>query len=74
MICRQQNHLRYDEDGNSPVINESAPDSEQISTTKSLGVHIAENLTSECHINELSKNIASGVTDAIKSKKAFCLT
>ena len=31
----------------------------QVSTVKSLGVHIDENLTWECHINELSKKIAS---------------
>ena len=37
----------------------------QVSTVKSLGVHIDENLTWECHINELSKKTASGIT-AIK--------
>ena len=37
----------------------------QVSTVKSLGVHINENLTWECHINELSKKIASGMS-AIK--------
>ena len=37
----------------------------KISTVKSLSVHIDENLTWECHINELSKTIASGVS-AIK--------
>ena len=34
-------------------------------TIKSLGVHIDENLTWECRINELSKKIASGIS-AIK--------
>jgi len=33
----------------------------QVWTVKSLGVHIDENLTWECHINELSKKIASGI-------------
>ena len=37
----------------------------QVSTVKSLGVHIDENLTWECHINQLSKKIASGIS-AIK--------
>ena len=39
--------------------------SKRVSTVKSLGVHIDENLTWECHINELSKKIASGIS-AIK--------
>ena len=34
----------------------------QVSTVKSLGVHIDENLTWECHVNELSKKIASGIS------------
>ena len=33
----------------------------QVLTVKSLGVHIDENRTWECHINELSKKIASGI-------------
>ena len=37
----------------------------RVSTVKSLGLHIDENLTWECHINELSKKIASGIS-AIK--------
>ena len=37
----------------------------QVSNVKSLGVHIDENLTWECHVNELSKKIASGIS-AIK--------
>ena len=34
----------------------------QVSIVKSLGVHIDENVTWECHINELSKKIASGIS------------
>ena len=35
----------------------------QVSTVKSLGVHsIDENLTWECHINELSRKIASDMS------------
>ena len=34
----------------------------QVSTVKSLGVHIDENFTWECHVNELSKKIASGIS------------
>ena len=37
----------------------------QVSTVKSLGVYIDENLTWECHVNELSKKITSGIS-AIK--------
>ena len=37
----------------------------QVSTVKSSGVHIDGNLTWECHVNELSKKIASGIS-AIK--------
>ena len=42
----------------------------QGSTSKSLGVHIDGNLSWECHINENSKNVASGVT-AIKRIRYF---
>ena len=35
---------------------------EQVSTVKSLGLHIDENLTWECHINELSKKIAPSIS------------
>ena len=31
-------------------------------SVKSLGVHIDENLTWECHVKELSKKIASGIS------------
>ena len=34
----------------------------QVSTVKSLAVHIDENLTWECHINKLSKTSASGIS------------
>ena len=37
----------------------------RVSTSKSLGVHIDGNLFWECHINEISKKIASGIS-AIK--------
>jgi len=38
----------------------------RVSTVKSLGAHIDENLPWECHINELSKKIASGISAIIK--------
>ena len=34
----------------------------QVSTVKSLGVYINENLTWECHVNKLCKKIASGIS------------
>ena len=34
----------------------------QVSIVNSLGVHIDENLTWECHINKLSKKSASGIS------------
>ena len=37
----------------------------RVSTSKSLGVHIDGNLFWECHIDEISKKIASGIS-AIK--------
>ena len=37
----------------------------RVSTSKSLGVHIDGNLFCECHINEISTKIASGIS-AIK--------
>ena len=33
----------------------------QVSTVKCLDIYIDENLTWECHVNELSKKIASGI-------------
>ena len=42
----------------------------QVSTSKSLGVHIDENLSWESHINEISKKIASGIS-AIKRIRYF---
>ena len=42
----------------------------QVSTSKSLGVHIDGNLSWECHINEISKKIASGIS-AIKRIRYF---
>ena len=49
----------------NPTANINQFPIKQVSTVKSLGVHIDENLTWECHINELSKKIASGIS-AIK--------
>ena len=43
---------------------------EQVSTTKSLGVHIDQNLNWEFQIKEISKKIASGVS-AIKRIRDF---
>ena len=45
-------------------------DAVQVSTSKSLGVHIDGNLSWECHINEISKEIASGIS-AIKRIRYF---
>ena len=44
----------------NPTANINQFPIKRVSTVKSLGVHIDENLTWECHINELSKKIASG--------------
>ena len=33
-----------------------------MSTSKSLGIHIDGNLSWECHINEISKKIASSIS------------
>ena len=41
-----------------------------MSTSKSLGVHTDGNLSWECHINEISKTIASGIS-AIKRIRYF---
>ena len=42
----------------------------QVSTSKSLGVHIDGILSWECHINEISKKFASGIS-AIKCIRYF---
>ena len=42
----------------------------QVSTSKSLGGHIDGNLSWDCHINEISKKIASGIS-AIKRIRYF---
>ena len=44
----------------------------QVSHTKSLGVHIDENLTWNVHIEKLSKKVASGIGACIKAYKAIC--
>ena len=41
-----------------------------VQKSKSLGVHIDGNLSWECHINEISKKIASGIS-AIKRIRYF---
>ena len=41
-----------------------------VSTSKSLGVHIDGNLSWECHISEISKKVASGIS-AIKRIRYF---
>ena len=48
----------------NPTANINQFPIKRVSTVKSLGVHIDENLTWECHINELSKKktIASGIS------------
>ena len=43
----------------------------QASTVKSLGVHIDENLTWECHVSELSKKIASGISAIKRIRHTF---
>ena len=45
----------------NPTANINQFPIKRVSNVKSLGVHIDENLTWECHINELSKKIASGI-------------
>ena len=79
MACSQQTNFKYDKDRIPPdwfqakafnfTVNPTANINQfpikRVSTVRSLGVHIDENLTWECHINELSKKIASGIT-AIK--------
>ena len=54
----------------SPTIKINQVPVEQVSTTKSLGVHIDQNLNWDFHIKEISKNIASGIS-AIKHIRNF---
>ena len=49
----------------SPTIKINQVPVEQVSSTKSLGVHIDQNLNWDFHIKEISKKIASGIS-AIK--------
>ena len=46
----------------NPVIEINPFPIKQVSTSKSLGVHIDGNLSWKCHINEISKKIASGIS------------
>ena len=46
----------------NPTTNINQFPIKRVSTVKSLGVHIDKNLTWECHINDLSKKIASGIS------------
>ena len=54
----------------NPIIEINQFPIKQVSTSKSLGVHIDGNLSWECHINEISKKIASGIS-AIKRIRYF---
>ena len=54
----------------NPVIEINQFPIKQVSTSKSLGVHIDGNLSWKCHINEISKKIASGIS-AIKRIRYF---
>lgn len=56
--------------GRNPQIEINKFPVKQVSTTKSLGVHIDGNLSWESHINEISKKIASGIS-AIKRIRYF---
>ena len=49
----------------NPIIEINQFPIRQVSTSKFFGVHIDGNLSLECHINEISKKIASGIS-AIK--------
>ena len=46
----------------NPIIEINKSPIKQVSTSKSLGVHIDGNLSWECHINEISRKIASGIS------------
>ena len=54
----------------NPIIEINKSPIKHVSTSKSLGVHIDGNLSWECHINEISKKIASGIS-AIKRIRYF---
>ena len=54
----------------SPTIKINQVPVEQVSTTKSLSVHIDQNLNWDFHIKEISKKIASGIS-AIKHIRNF---
>ena len=53
-----------------PIVEINQLPIKQVSTLKSLGVHIDGNLSWECHINEISKKIAFGIS-AIKRIRYF---
>ena len=46
----------------STTIEKDALPIKQVLTSKSLGVHIDGSLSWECHINEISKKFASGIS------------
>ena len=54
----------------NPIIEINKFQIKQVSTSKSIGVHIDGNLSWECHINEISKKIASD-RSAIKRIRYF---
>ena len=54
----------------NPIIEINQFPIKQVPTSKSPGVYIDGNLSCECHINEISKEIASGIS-AIKSIRYF---
>ena len=54
----------------NPIIEINKFPIKQVSTSKSLGVHIDGNLSWESHVNEVSKKIASGIS-AIKRIRYF---
>ena len=67
LICSRQRMLNFT---SSLAIKINQIPVKQVSTTKSLGVYINENLTWERHITELSKKIAFGIS-AIKRIRYF---
>ena len=46
----------------NPIIETNQFLIKQVSTSKSLGVHIDGNLSCECHVNEIAEKIASGIS------------